>query len=88
MASSAECSFKAKIASRGYHVFKETTWNIVKEGDSVRVDLETNKHSKNVDSHACAIRANNFLTSGKWWDISREKFLLMFIILSIQKVVL
>ena len=49
MASPTEYSFKAKIASRGYHVFKETTWNNFKEEDSVRVDLETNKLSKNVD---------------------------------------
>ena len=59
MASSAEYSFKAKIASRGYHLFKETTWNNVKEGDSVGVDLETNKLSKNIDPYACVIRAKN-----------------------------
>ena len=47
MASLSEYSFKAKITSRGYYVFKETTWNNVKEGNSVRVDLETNKLSKN-----------------------------------------
>ena len=41
MPSSTENYFKAKITSRGYHVFKETTWNNVKEGDSVKVDLET-----------------------------------------------
>ena len=49
MACSTEYSFKAKMASQGYHVFKETTQNNVKEGDSVRVDLETNKLSMNVD---------------------------------------
>ena len=49
MASSTEYSFKAKIASRGYHVFKEIIWNNIKERDNVRVDLETNKISKNVD---------------------------------------
>ena len=36
-------SFKAKIASRGYHVFKETFWSNAKEGDEVKVELETNK---------------------------------------------
>ena len=66
MPSSTKYSFKAKIASRGYHVFKETTWNNVKEGDSVRVDVETNKLSKNVDPYACAIRAKNqFFNSWK-----------------------
>ena len=66
MASSTKYSFKAKIASCGYHVFKETTCNNVKEEGSVRVDLETNKLSKNVDPYACAIRAKNkFLNSWK-----------------------
>ena len=66
MASSIEYSFKAKIVSRGYHVFKETTWNNVKEGDSVRVDLETNKLSKNVFPYTYAIRAkNHFFNSWK-----------------------
>ena len=60
MASSTEYSIKAKIASLGYLVFKETTWDDVKESDSVRVDLETNKLSKNVDPYACAIRAKNY----------------------------
>ena len=59
MASSTEYSFKAKIASSGYHALKQTTSNNVKEGDSVRVDLETNKLSKNVDPYACAICAKN-----------------------------
>ena len=59
MASSTEYSFKVKIPSRGYHVFKETTWNNVKEGGNGRVNLETNKLSKNVDLYACAIRAKN-----------------------------
>ena len=72
MASSTEYSIKAKIASLGYLVFKETTWDDVKESDSVRVDLETSKLSKNVDLYACAIRSKNyFLTCGKQWDISR-----------------
>ena len=61
MASSTEYSFKAKIASRGYHVFKEIIWNNIKERDNVRVDLETNKISKNVDPYACTIRARNQL---------------------------
>ena len=50
-------SFKAKIASRGYHVFKETSWSNAKEGDEVKVDLETNKSSKKIDPYACAVRA-------------------------------
>ena len=41
-------------------VSKETTWNNVKERDSVRVHLETNKISKKVDHPSeCAILAKN-----------------------------
>ena len=50
-------SFKAKIASCGYHVFKETSWSNTKEGDEVKVELETNKSSNKIDPYACAIRA-------------------------------
>ena len=50
-------SFKAKIASRGYQVFKETSWSNAKEGDEVKVELETNKSSNKIDPYACAIRA-------------------------------
>ena len=64
MASSTENSFKAKHAFRGYHAFKETTWNNIKEGDSVRVDLETNKLK-----HVQSVRKFYFLTRGKRWDI-------------------
>ena len=43
-------------------VFKETTWNYVTPVDTVRIDLETNKFSKN----ACAIHAKNqFFNSWK-----------------------
>ena len=54
----------------------------------MRANLETNKLSKNVDPCACANRAKNqFLIGGKRWDISREKFLITFIVLSRQDVV-
>ena len=78
MASSIEYSFKAKIPSRGYQVFKETTWNNVKEGGSVRVDLETNKVSKYVDPYACA--KTQFFNSWKTVGHIQEKILVMFII--------
>ena len=59
MAFSTEYSFKAKIASGEYHVFIETTCSNVKEGYTVRVNLETNKLSKKVDPYTCAIREKN-----------------------------
>ena len=36
------CSFQAEIASRGYHVYKNTTWVDAREGDEVQVDIESN----------------------------------------------
>ena len=60
-------SFKAKIASRGgYHVFKETSWSNAKEGDEVKVELETNKSSNKIDPYACAIRAKEEYFKG--WE--------------------
>ena len=59
VAFSTEYSFKAKIASGEYHVFIETTRNKVKEGYTVRVNLETNKLSKKVDPYTYAIREKN-----------------------------
>ena len=44
MAQAAEfCLFQAKIASQGYHVYKNTTWVDVRDGDEVQVDIETTK---------------------------------------------
>ena len=50
-------SFQAKIASRGYHVFKETTWTEAKV--DVKIEIDTNKKSINIDPYARAIRAKN-----------------------------
>ena len=50
-------SFKVKIASRGYHVFRETSWSNAKEGDEIKVELKTNKSLNKIDPYACAIRA-------------------------------
>ena len=77
-----EYSFKAKIVYGGYHVFKGTTWNNVKE------EKPTCFKKTLILTHVQSVRKINFLTPGKRWDISREKFLVMFFILSRQKVVL
>ena len=39
-------SFDTKIASRGYHVQCNSTWQNAKSGDKVKVEIETNKSSK------------------------------------------
>ena len=52
-------SFNSKIAARGYHVYKNTTWKNAKVGQNVQVQVETNKSSKEIDPYACAIRIKN-----------------------------
>ena len=37
---------QAKIAARGYHVYTNLAWSNAKQGDSVTVEIETNKESK------------------------------------------
>ena len=50
-------SFKAQVAARGFHVYRNITWTYVKQGDSVSVEIETNEESKKVDPYSCAIKA-------------------------------
>ena len=45
-------TFTTKIAARGYHVYKNTTWICAK----VKVLIETDQKSKDVDPYACAIK--------------------------------
>ena len=52
-------SFDSKIAARGYHVYKNTTWKNAKAGQKVKVQVETNKSSKESDPYACAIKVKN-----------------------------
>ena len=52
-------SFTAKVASRGYHVYKNTSWTNAKVGEKVRVKMETKKSSLEVDPYACAIKIKN-----------------------------
>ena len=66
-------------------VFKETSWSNAKEGDEVKVELETNKSSKKIDPYACAIRAKEEYFKG-WKTVGpiREKFRGMFIFYKIR----
>ena len=49
-------SFTATVASRGYHVYKNTSWTNAKVGEKVTVEMETKKSSLEVDPFACAIK--------------------------------
>ena len=55
IAQAATCSFEAKIASSGYHVFENTTWVNAREGGEVQVEIKTNKNSIKVDFYVCVI---------------------------------
>lgn len=49
-------TFTTKVAARGYHVYKNTTWIRAKAGDKVKVSIETDKKSRDIDPYACAIK--------------------------------
>ena len=36
-------NFQATIVSRGYHVYKETTWSNAKVNEKVKIEIETNQ---------------------------------------------
>ena len=51
-------SYNVIIASRGYHVYKET-WSNTKLNDVVKVKLETDAKSLSAYPYACAIKARH-----------------------------
>ena len=50
-------SFQAKVAPRGYHVYKDTSWEEAKIGDKVLTELGTDEKSKEIDPYFCSIKA-------------------------------
>ena len=52
-------SFEAKIASRGYHAYKKTSWSKAKDREEVKVELEleTVQSSRKIDRYAFTIHA-------------------------------
>ena len=53
-------SSKVIIASRGYHVYKETSWSNAKLDGEVKVELEMDAKSLSTDPYTCAIKARHF----------------------------
>ena len=49
--------FQATIASRGYHVCKETTWSNAKVSEKVETETKANQSSIAMDPYACAVKA-------------------------------
>ena len=52
-------SFKAIIASRGNHVYEETSWSNAKSNDEVKVELERDTKSLSTDPYSCAMKASH-----------------------------
>ena len=67
-------NFQETIASRGCHVYKETTWSNAKVDKKVEIEIETNQSSVAIDPHGCAVKANKKYSDGKLLVTSREKF--------------
>ena len=42
-------AFEAKIASRCYHIYKETSWSMDRDGEEVKVEPETSQSSKKLN---------------------------------------
>ena len=55
-------SFQTKFASRGFRIYKNTTWENENIGQEISVQLERNKNSKKIDPYFCAIKT---MVSGK-----------------------
>ena len=55
-------SFQTKVASRGFHVYKNRTWENDYIGEKISVQLETNEDSKKTGPYSYAIKT---MVSGK-----------------------
>ena len=49
-------NFEATIVSRGYHLYKETTWSNAKVNEKVKTEIETNQSSIAIDPYACGVK--------------------------------
>ena len=62
------------IASRWYHVYKDTTWSNAKVNEKVKTEIKTNQSSIANDRYACALKAKEKYFDG--WKtvgyVSRE----------------
>ena len=48
--------FQTKVALRGFHIYKNTTWKNANLGQEISVQLETDEDSKKIDSYCCALK--------------------------------
>ena len=73
-------SFDSKIASRGYHAYRNSTWQNAKPGHKLKVERE--KVTKLINSCACAIKIKHqsldtLLIVGHTREILRHCYLFM-----------
>ena len=57
-------SFQAIIASRGYHVYEETTWSNPNVNQRVKIEIETKQSSIVIDPYACTVKAKDKYLDG------------------------
>ena len=57
-------NFQATIASRGYHVYKETTWSNTKVNEESKIKIETNQSSIAMDPYAYAVNTKDKYSDG------------------------
>lgn len=50
-------SFEAKVAARGYHVYRNATWEEAKCADKDLIGLETHEKLIEIDPYCCSIKA-------------------------------
>ena len=75
-------SFKVIIASRGYHIYRETSWSNAKLNDEVKAELETD--DKSLQSTQTRVQSKQGipnLSVEKQWDMIYEKSLAKFILI-------
>ena len=52
-------SFDKRIASRGYHVYRNSSSKNAKAGQRLKVEKKTSATSKSIDPYACAFKIKN-----------------------------
>ena len=50
-------TFQAIVTARGFHIYRNITWNDAVPVQKVKVELETNEKSRKIDPYCCAIKA-------------------------------
>ena len=63
-------NFQATITSRGYGLYKETTWSNAKVNEKVKIKIEANQSSIAIDPYVCAVKVKEKYFD-EWKTVSR-----------------